>query len=112
MYALMKGHRASECQGTKRCRKCGRRHHQSLCQSQPVPRTENLEAKEAEDVPTTSNNVAKSKNNVLLQTACTRIYTADGQLIPVRILLDNGSQRSYITNALKSRLRLKPVRQE
>ena len=109
---LMKGHRASECQGTKRCRKCGRRHHQSLCELQPVPRTESQEAKEAEDVPTTSNNVAKSKNNVLLQTARTRIYTADGQLIPVRVLLDNGSQCSYITNALKSRLRLTPVRQE
>lgn len=63
---LMKDHRASECQGTKRCRKCGRRHHQSLCELQPVPRTESQEAKEAENVPATSNNVAKSKNNVLL----------------------------------------------
>ena len=109
---LMKGHRASKCQGAKKCHRCGRRHHQSLCELQPVPRTENQEAKESEDVPTTSNNVAKSKNNVLLQTACTRIYTADDQLIPVRILLDNRSQCSYITNALKSRLRLTPVRQE
>ena len=71
---LMKGHRASECQGTKRCRKCGRRHHQSLCELQPVPRTKSQEAKEAEDVPTTLNNVAKSKNNVLLQTVRTSIY--------------------------------------
>ena len=60
----------------------------------------------------TSNNVAKSRNNILLQTARTKIYTADGQLIPVRILLDNGSQRSYITNAMKSRLKLTPVRKE
>ena len=98
---LMKGRRASECQGTKRCRKCGRRHHQSLCEPPSVSRTEGQEAKECGDVPTTSNNVAKCKNSVLLQTARTRIFTADDQLIPVRILLDNGSQRSYITNALK-----------
>ena len=63
-------------------------------------------------MPTTSNNVAKCKNSVLLQTARTRIFTADDQLIPVRILLDNGSQCSYITNALKSRLKLVPVSQE
>ena len=108
----MKGHRASDCQGTKRCRKCGRKHQQSLCELQPISRTESQEAKEADDVSTTSNNVAKSRNNVLLQTARTKIYTADGQLIPVRILLDNGSQRLYITNALKLRLRLVPVRKE
>ena len=64
---LMKGHRASECQGTKRCRKCGRKHQQSLCELQPISRTESQEAKEGDDVSTTSNNVAKSRNNVLLQ---------------------------------------------
>ena len=32
--------------------------------------------------------------------------------VPVRLLLDNGSQLSYITTSLRSRLRLKSVRQE
>ena len=63
----MKGHRASDCQGTKRCRKCGRKHQQSLCELQPISRTESQEAKEGDDVSTTSNNVAKSRNKVLLQ---------------------------------------------
>ena len=109
---LMKGHRASECLGTKRCCKCGQRHHQSLSEPPSVSSTEGQEAKEGGDVPTTLNNIAKCKNSMLLQTARTRIFTANDQLIPVRILLDNGSQRSYITNALKSRLKLVPVRQE
>jgi len=109
---LMKGHHASECQGNKKCRKCGRKHHQSLCDQQQVTRTENQETKESEDVLTTSNNAAKSKSGVLLQTVRTKVYTADDQLIPVCLLLDNGSQRSYITNALKSRLKLVPNRQE
>ena len=37
----MKGHRASDYQGSKRCHKCGRKHHQSLCDVQSVTRTEN-----------------------------------------------------------------------
>ena len=32
--------------------------------------------------------------------------------VPVQLLLDNGSQLSYITTSLRSRLRLKSVRQE
>ena len=32
--------------------------------------------------------------------------------MPVRILLDSGSQRSYITNSLKVKLKLVPLRQE
>lgn len=32
--------------------------------------------------------------------------------VPVRLLLDNGNQLSYITTSLRSRLKLKPVRQE
>ena len=75
---LMKGHRASECQGTKRCRKCGQRHHQSLCEPPSVSRTEGQEAKEDGNVLTTSNNV---ENSVLLQTACTSIFTADDQFV-------------------------------
>ena len=72
----MKGHRACECQGTKRCHKCGRRHHQSLGKPESVSHTKGQEAREGGNVPTTLNNVAKCKNNVLLQTARTRIYSA------------------------------------
>lgn len=33
---LSSGHRASECSVNRRCRMCGRKHHQSLCE-QAVP---------------------------------------------------------------------------
>lgn len=55
------------------------------------------------------------KNNpkILLQTARTHVFTADGSnLLPVRVLMDGGSQRSYITNSLKTRLGLSPLRTE
>jgi len=49
-----------------------------------------------------------SKRVVLLQTAQVEAvgkHTA----IPVRLLLDNGSQLSYITTSLRSQLKLEPV---
>ena len=107
----MKGHRASECQSHRKCCKCGRKHHQSLCErgstAQPP---ENHDTKETP--PPTTSTVVKTRNNVLLQTTRLRAYTADNQLVPVRILLDSGSQHSYIMNSLMVKLKLVPLRQE
>jgi len=36
----------------------------------------------------------------------------NGELVPVRVLLDSGSQRSYITLKLKNRLGLKAIKKE
>ena len=50
---------------------------------------------------------------VLLQTARTYAYVENGtKLLPVRVLLDSGSQRSYITNHLKRKLGLIPIETE
>ena len=112
---LLRGHRANECQSHRKCRKCGRKHHQSICEqastSQPSENTDSKETSVPSTPPTTSA-VARTRNNILLQTARSRAYTADNQLVPVRILLDSGSQRSYITNSLKVKLKLVPLRQE
>ena len=108
---LMRGHRSNECQSQRKCRKCGRRHHQSLCEQDcPPPPPANDDTKET--IPVTTSNVAKTKNHVLLQTARSRAYSADDHLVPVRVLLDSGSQRSYITNSLKAKLKLVPLGQE
>ena len=48
--------------------------------------------------------------NVLLQTARTFAYSVDEELVSVRVLLDNGSQYSYITNDLSASLCLKPIK--
>ena len=49
--------------------------------------------------------------NVLLQTATVMAYNENsGKSVPVHILLDCGSQRSYVTNCLKSELDLKAVK--
>ena len=55
----------------------------------------------------------KSKNEVLLKTAS---VIARGEnatnCIPVRILLDDGSQKTYKTNNLENRLKLKPIKKQ
>ena len=55
---------------------------------------------------------ASSKTRVLLQTAQTVAFSSGNLTVPVRILFDNGNQRSYITDNLKEKLSLNPIRQE
>ena len=50
----------------------------------------------------------EGKQVVLLQTAQVEVV-GETATVPVRLLLDNGSQLSYITTSLKSKLNLKPV---
>ena len=56
--------------------------------------------------------VSRSKVQVLLQTAQTYAYTANNELVPIRILMDGGSQCLYVSNQLKTRLKLNPLGQE
>ena len=56
---------------------------------------------------TTTTSSTKVKGNVFLQTATTIAANHDrSKSVPVRILFDNGSQRSYVTGSIKSKLRL------
>ena len=56
---------------------------------------------------------SETKRQVFLQTATARATNQDGsKSTRVKILFDCGSQRSYLTDSLKSRLSLKPTRME
>ena len=90
------GHRASECQSHRKCRRCGRKHHQSLCEQDSTPQLPPVSDGSKDTNPITTSTVAKTKNNVLLQTARFRAYAVDNRLVPVRVLLDSGSQHSYV----------------
>ena len=126
---LAVGHRANQCTRKKKCRVCDRTdHHQSVCEmSSNQSRSEtpaaptNAKTKEhrepsaskkpPQNIKTTS--TARSKVQVLLQTARTYAYVENGtKLLPVRVLLDRGSQTSYITNHLKRKLGLIPIETE
>ena len=124
---LSVGHRANQCTRKKKCRVCDRTgHHQSVCEmscnhsrSETPAAPTNAKTKEdrepsaskkpPQNITTTS--TARSKVQVLLQIARTYVENST-KLLPVRVLLDSGSQRSYITNHLKRKLGLIPVKTE
>ena len=123
---LRKKHNSEQCD--KSCRKCNRKHHQSICPEQtinsprnaskpPHPASGEQNNKAVENAgtttATTTSENANPKHRVLLQTA-TAIATNDEgtKSTTIRLLFDNGSQRSYITNSLRSRLQLKSLKTE
>ena len=113
---LSRGHRVNSCTSTRRCRKCNQKHHQSICKTTNESSAPNAAAEANQEPPTTNQSTAlnvQCQSRVLLQTARTLARTADSnELLPVRILFDGGSERSYITTDLKKRLKLSPVKTE
>ena len=61
----------------------------------------------------TVSGIVKNKNEVLLKTASVlAVGENSATSVPIRMLLDDGSQKSYITNSLKTQLHLKPVKKQ
>ena len=108
LKCLAPGHIASSCQNEKVCRHCKQRgHHQSICPTlSPCDSSETKRNQPEGDITnTTTTNTVRNKGTVLLQTAKGIAFNEDNSKSShVRILFDNGSQRSYITSNLKSKL--------
>ena len=116
--------------GGKNCRRCHGNHHQSICRQsiskQHDPSAPNRNSQETHNstlvshatespqlVQTTTTASSGTKGTVLLQTARAVATNEDGtKSSNVQILFHNSSQRSYVTNTLKSRLSLEPLRKE
>ena len=117
-------HKLKECKVQRNCRNCGGRHHQSIClagfrETRPIDQnyTQNDETagmgSTTTQLTTTTTSSTKVKGDVLLQTATTIATNHDrSKSVPVRILFDNGSQRSYVTDSLKSKLGLSSTSSE
>lgn len=121
---LKPGHQVKDCRKPNGCRKpCGGHHHQSICSNASIGSKRETNAEESnkqkrdnEEKPATRTTCAKTKENVLLQTATATALNEDGsKSTTVRIyciLFDTGSQRSYITDNLKTRLGFKTTKTE
>ena len=114
-------HKLKECKVQRNCRNCGGRHHQSIClagfrETRPIDQnyTQNDETagmgSTTTQLTTTTTSSTKVKGDVLLQTIATNHDRSKS--VPVRILFDNGSQRSYVTDSLKSKLGLSSTSSE
>ena len=123
------GHRSNQCFPTRKCRRCQGAHHQSICtesskfserkkpgaetkpdENAPKPGGSNSNTVTANQIATTA---TRSKCKVFLQTATTyACSTNTTSVVPVRVLMDSGSQRSYVTESLKQKLGLVPDKTE
>ena len=136
---LRRGHIGRVCRSTNKCVKCSGRHHTSICERdseglthsppkgpanvpQPSgtltppthPADLNPEAASYVATPTKSYFCADPGKVVLLQTAQAHIHNPHRPQcsIGVRLLLDSGSQRSYVTERAKELLALAPEREQ
>ena len=97
---------ARDCGGDLKCRKCKRRHHHLICQEENGG--EHGTKQETPEVTVTASSQSRKTGTVLLETARTFAFSDNQQdKVPVRILFDSGSQRSYITDELRDKLGLK-----
>lgn len=103
---LVTGHPSRDCNAAVSCILCGQRHQTIMCTQLPI---------NAATTPVTSAAcVLRPNQTVFLQTVT--VYVGDSnpasaQQLPVRALLDSGSEKSYITSDLAQRLELTPFGQ-
>jgi Putative peptidase (DUF1758). len=94
------GHRYNDCKGGK-CKKCHQKHSTllHLDKQHTPPQTSD----QVSEVTLTSN---INNHSVLLSTVCISIADHQGRFHKVRAILDSGSQSSFISSSLCSRLKL------
>ncbi|XP_013136113.1 PREDICTED: uncharacterized protein LOC106101423, partial [Papilio polytes] len=105
---LKKGHLAKYCKTFIRCMCCSKRHVVILCprlHTQPKTGEQQEEQKRCVNDDEVNNNFTSNNTTTLLQTLVVKISTG-GQEKKVRVLLDCGSQRTYIKRELAEDLGL------
>ena len=126
-FNCLKGnHKLKECRSPKTCRRCHQRHHQSICsvllaEAEPfIPQSNatNSVTSGTNDIinstaSSNTTNTTEFKGGILLQTAKAIACDETSQKQAcVHVLFDCGSQRSYVTEGLCSKLDLSPVQSE
>ena len=129
---LRRGHLSRNCRTTSRCQQCHGKHHTSICSGStnrgepasgaaavPPPATEsttsNLKPSAPEYTPTKHSSHASTLcvnvgKPILLQTASAVVFNpCDSTSSKLRIMMDSGSQRSYLTQRARDTLHLQTV---
>ena len=125
---LRKGHIGRDCHSSSRCNNCNGRHHTSICMrakrtqpsrddlssskpSLPTQKRLDPEAPPYKQPEPTTTCCASTSNAILLQTAKAFAFNLEqpSRNITVHILMDSGSQCSYITEQACRKLRLKSL---
>ena len=108
LNCLTSGHKSSACKSRFSCYSCGGRHHSSIC-----PKISSASASVGTQVSTGhmgEKDTPATSECVLLKTAKGKFCNPNNdRSMQGRILLDEGSQKSYITQQACDKLGLKPV---
>ena len=123
-------HKVSQCNSKYQCRKCSRKHHTSLCthKSDTTPQCNNSASQNSNNTSSPSNilttttmttiaansttSLHVARDHVyLLKTAVANVYANDTGIVAI-ILLDEGSQRSFLTESLAKSLRVQTYHTE
>ncbi|XP_053372929.1 uncharacterized protein LOC123565249 [Mercenaria mercenaria] len=114
-FNCLGSHKVNVCKSKFKCKICSRRHHTSLCvgESTAKPTDKSTEAHKAEKTNTSVLHSAHtfSSGPVLLKTAVS-IVTSTCSSTTANILFDEGSQSSFVTEALAQKIQLQPTGSE
>jgi hypothetical protein len=117
---LVPGHSASNCRVPVSCRICNRRHHSLLHQqkqsepvvsmspSQPLASTQHVveDIEEVQANTVIASHLTTRQGLALLATAVVEARSKEGHTIPLRALIDQGSQASFISEKATQLLKL------
>ncbi|XP_035917758.1 uncharacterized protein LOC118515158 [Anopheles stephensi] len=108
-------HQIRFCRNVTTCKHCHGRHHTLLCKRAAQESAEKVsQSTAAEQEAATINDTTRASGEpqrmVWLSTAVVLIRGSDGEELPARALLDQGSQSNFITERLAQQLKLKRVR--
>ena len=98
-------HKLADCKSKSNCRNCNKRHHTSICsKDEKSEESSKPPANETENTVLHSS-LTQRTTNVLLKTAVATVSSRK-QSTEANILLDEGAQRSFITETLAEKLDL------
>ena len=109
---LSRGHSASNCSSPRNCSRCHGRHHDLLHGLEMPQRPQPELTPEEPTEPSSSSLTASSTSSIrrtILQTAVVRARTAASTAQTCRLLVDGGSEHSFITRSLVRRLRAETI---
>ena len=115
---LKRGHSARDCKTQPKCYVCRRTHYVIVCPELPHHKEKNGKAKtigknNIECNAVVSNNCTNADTGAYMQTLVVYLINPKlrNEMVKVRVLLDTGSQRSYILSDIAKRVKLHPVKQ-
>ncbi|ODM97225.1 hypothetical protein Ocin01_09448, partial [Orchesella cincta] len=113
---LKEGHRFSACPSKHVCKHCSKKHHSFLHPHFSSEISSASSAQSGGNPPparinsNTSSSISTANTNVLLKTAIVNVTDSFGNLQPCRVLLDDGSEASFITETCAQSLGLHKTR--